>query len=286
MSGPFRLTSTHTSALVLSTTLLLTGVLGARAGEELLGTSPEKGGIGLALQQKPDWRSLKKLPTDEWQPSRSDLNTLDERLSIFVTDKATTSAIKFSDVMDRLAKDMGVDKLDLFRQWWDTANIAPGLRNDRDNIFCNSESKQENGFSQKNGFPYRCPRESHSGRGDGEGLQATLDPFSGENDSTHPEWINAYTAIAFSNRFDLANRQGEDCGEFRIVFARNKGFEDVDGRNLINFEARVPNPDDQLRNLDGCRWIVEFWRHLSDPKMCTAIEPCTVTRGTLSRSFS
>ena len=151
MSGPFRSNSTHTFTLVLSTSLLVTEVLGiSAAAEELFGTSPERGGIGLALQQKPAWRLLKKLPTDKWQPARSDLNTLDERLSILVTDKATTSAIKFSDVMQKLADDMRVEKLDLFQQWWDTANTrSDHYFTDKDNVFCDSE---------KNDFPYRCPR--------------------------------------------------------------------------------------------------------------------------------
>ena len=53
------------------------------------------------------------------------LNKLDERLSIIVTDKASTSAITFSEVMDKLADDMHVDKLTLFQRWWDTANEIP-----------------------------------------------------------------------------------------------------------------------------------------------------------------
>ena len=36
---------------------------------------------------------------------------------------------------------------------------------------------------------------------------------------------DGYTAIAFSNRFDLADKdRGLHCGEYRIVFAKNSGF--------------------------------------------------------------
>jgi len=54
-----------------------------------------------------------------------------------------------------------------------------------------------------------------------------------------------YTAIALSNRFDLTtppSKGGGDCGEYRIVFERNSGAADPKNRNLIIFEAVLPNP--------------------------------------------
>ena len=75
-------------------------------------------------------------------------------------------------------------------------------------------------------------------------------------------------------------RIGRHCGEYRVIFARNSGFKDGNDRNLIIFEALVPNPsppapqpisaDNLFVNLKGCRPIVEFWLSLSDPKMSTA----------------
>ena len=70
-------------------------------------------------------------------------------------------------------------------------------------------------------------------------MQATLDPFANEASGavidgcdkhfeTPPRPCQGYTAIAFSNRFDLADKdRGQHCGEFRIVFARNSGFPKV-----------------------------------------------------------
>ena len=137
-----------------------------------------------------------------------------------------------------------------------------------DNVFCNSAS-------QINGFPYSCPR--------AEGRQADLNPFDGA------DACDGYTAIAFSNRFDLADKdRGLHCGEYRIVFARNSGFGTEQNcqtgngkRNLIIFEALVPNPrppyspveptpDKIFVNLAGCQPIVEFWLSLSNPNMSTA----------------
>ena len=112
----------------------------------------------------------------------------------------------------------------------------------------------------------------------GEGIQSTLDPFENEADG--------YTAIAFVNRFDLADKNsGRNCGEYRIVFARNSGLKlrgqdppANKNRNLIIFEALVPNPDPQadpgkdeaFAKLAVCRPIVEFWLKFSKPEMSTA----------------
>jgi hypothetical protein len=198
---------------------------------------------------------------------------LDERLSLIVTDKASTSKIKFSEVMQKLADDLNVDKLALFQRWWDTANDRQNKVTDiSDDVLCDSEREPLENLSTKNGFFYRCPRD--------EGEQASTNPFTAENDPSNSE--EGYTAIAFSNRFDLADKDlGRHCGEYRVIFARNSGFKNGNNRNLIIFEALVPNPspppapqpisaDDLFANLEGCRPIIEFWLSLSDPKMSTA----------------
>lgn len=270
MSQRFTLASSNTPTLFLVVSLVVAGAMSAAAAaEELLSRSPERGGVGLELQQLQFNDDFNK----SGRPIRLGLlSKLDERLSIIVTDKASTSAITFSEVMDKLADDMRVDKLTLFHRWWDTAN-----KDTQDNLFCNSAQ-------QINGFPYRCPRD--------EGKQAHLNPF----DCANP--CAGYTAIAFVNRFDLADKdRGQHCGEFRIVFARNSGL--GAGKNcefpaterlLIIFEALVPNPrpphspvkphpDNIFVNLAGCRPIVEFWLSLSDPNMSTT------DRGTALRHF-
>jgi hypothetical protein len=248
--------------------VLATAMSAAAAAEELLSRSPERGGIGLYLQQHQSDETFRKIG----KPIRGGLlNKLDERLSLIVTDKTSTSAISFSDVMGKLADDMGVDKVTLFHSWWNSATDTP------DNLFCNSAQ-------HISGFPYRCPRD--------EGAQTHLDPF----DSTDP--CAGYTPIAFVNRFDLADKdRGQNCGEFRIVFARNSGLGDakncafpVSKRLLTIFEALVPNPeppyapvtprpDNIFVNLAGCRPIVEFWLSLSDPNISSA------DRGTALRHF-
>ena len=264
--------------LFLIVSLVLAGAMSAAgAAEELLSRSPERGGIGLDLQLDKDF--INRFSGKHVRKGL--LSKLDERLSIIVTDKASTSAITFSEVMDKLAADMNVKKLTLFQRWWDTAGKIPDGISDEEraratNVFCNSETKHvASGLSQINGFPYLCPRAERS--------QAFVDPFDNEANG------NGYTAIAFINRFDLADKDsGRHCGEFRIVFAKNSGLKQTgdpnppptDNRNLIIFEALVPNPsppdprvdptpEKPFANLVGCRPIVEFWLSLSNTEMTT-----------------
>jgi hypothetical protein len=251
------------------------------AAEELLSRSPERGGIGYELEQL----QFNKTFSKSGEPVRGGLlHNLDERLSIIVTDRASTSWITFSEVMDKLAADMHVDRLTLFQRWWDTAGKIPdGIsveeRARATNVFCNSETDVPvNDLAKINGFPYQCPR--------AESSQAFVDPF--DNEACPPcRNENGYTAIAFSNRFDLADKDsGRHCGEYRIVFAKNSGLKQTgdpqpaptDNRNLIIFEALVPNPDPVVKpgkdgpfaKLAGCRPIVEFWLSLSKPEMTTS----------------
>jgi hypothetical protein len=183
---------------------------------------------------------------------------LNRYLSIFVSDVDTVNQIKFSEVMDKLVGQSGdplLTKQLLFHQWWDSAGQRPGLGL---GPHCDDDTAPNpaagistfTALSTLNAFPYRCPRLEQN--------EASSDPFTNEVE-TNP---NAYSAIAFSDRFDLVSPPN-DCGEYRIVFARNSGRLDPLNRNLIIFEARVPNPK-PADGLNGCRPILEFWHGLSD----------------------
>jgi len=190
---------------------------------------------------------------------------LNRYLSIFVSDVDTVNQIKFSEVIDKLVSQSGdplLTKEILFHQWWDTAGQRPGLglgpHCDDDTVPSPASGISTfTSLSTLNSFPYRCPRL--------EEAEANSDPFTNEVE-TNP---NSYSAIAFSNRFDLVSPPN-DCGEYRIVFARNSGRLDPLNRNLIIFEARVPNPK-PTDGLNGCRPILEFWHGLSDTSI-SAIE--------------
>jgi hypothetical protein len=221
------------------------------------------------------YEALRQLGAGSSQPGLP----LNRYLSIFVSDVDTTKAIKFSEVMDQLVKQSGDTQLTkelLFSQWWDSAGQGPGLGlgphcDDDTPPIPASGIVNQTATSNLNNFPYRCPRL--------EEFEAKSNPFANEVD-TNP---NAYSAIAFSNRFDLLSPpvdvpnypgivQYPDCGEYRIVFARNSGKTDPLNRNLIIFEARVPNPstkpeDKQDAAPVGCLPILDFWHSLSDPQM-------------------
>jgi hypothetical protein len=97
------------------------------------------------------------------------------------------------------------------------------------------------------GFPYSCSQD--------EGQQVMFNPFGAATPAT-------YTAIALSNRFDLTTPPEEgrtDCGEYRIVCERNSGATDPLKRNLIVFEAVLPNPHPHPHSLRGCRPIQDSW---------------------------
>jgi hypothetical protein len=190
---------------------------------------------------------------------------LNRHLSIFVSDVETVNQIKFSEVMDKLVSQSGdalLTKQILFHQWWDSAGQRPGLGL---GPHCDDDTAPTppqdiaifKALSTLNAFSYRCPRLEQN--------EASSDPFMNEVE-TNP---NAYSAIAFSNRFDLVSPPG-DCGEYRIVFARNSGRLDPLNRNLLIFEARVPNPK-PADGLNGCRPILEFWHGLSDTSI-SAVE--------------
>src|SRR5262249_29719308 len=147
----------------------------------------------------------------------------------------------------------------LFHQWWDTQNKQPGL--DR-GPHCDDTPPQD---SLKH-FAYDCPRQL-------EGNQATSNNVFREESAPTGSNLEAYSAIAFSNRYDLltpAQNAGggkvkfQDCGEYRIIFARNSGKTtpaslatdgklhegDIFNRNLISFEFRIKNPDTRPENAD------------------------------------
>ena len=183
------------------------------------------------------------------------------------------NAFTLKEVLRKLALDSrepGLTPGDVWREWWDTQNLAPGLEM---GAHCDDNGMID-GRGLLNGFPVQCPR--------AEGQEIDLVPFL-EDNPAGPH----YELIALVNRFDLAPLDGRHCGEYRAIFARmdpqssgGGGIDPVDlrgggdgtvppatGRNLVIFEAVVPNPNPGC-GLDGCREIAEYWERLStDPDL-------------------
>jgi hypothetical protein len=245
---------------------------------------PERGGLLIETEEQ-------RLSTPRKAPAAIPL--IDPRLSIFITDRNTLKEITFQEVMQQLVDQSGDRTLtpkQLYNAWWDSADKKPAagttpITNALHHCDDESASDSVTRLSTLNGFPYRCPRQ--------ERAQAKEDPFDPAQDA-------GYIPIAYSNRFDLADPGGRDCGEYRIVFARVQGAATGDAsapggdthpgspinRNLIIFEARVKNPappvnlsvdpkkvetnPNSMANLEGCKPIIDAWTALSDPGMSTA----------------
>jgi len=172
---------------------------------------------------------------------------LDPRRSLFVTElDVVQSAISLEDVMSKLVADSPDPNLTpdlLWAQWWDTQNPAPGL-----GLGANCDDQVDaQGDPALNGFPIQCPRN--------EGGEIHVDPFT-------PDTPSFYEPLALVNRFDLAPTDGANCGEARVIFARHSGATNDFHRNLVIFEAVLPNPNPGC-GLQGCREIAQFWKGLS-----------------------
>lgn len=173
--------------------------------------------------------------------------TVDPRRSLIVTDEAILSRFSFEELMARLASQslLPLSKETLFNQWMDINNRKPGL-----GLGAHCDDTLDNGQPSFNGFTIQCPR--------AEGQQIDKATF----DANSPD---SYVAIALVNRFDLASLpgKGDDCGEYRLVFAKRSGMTDRLNRNLVVFEGVLPNPQHNGRDLSGCVPVVEFWANLS-----------------------
>ena len=235
---------------------LQAGPTAAQAVKQEPDRNPERRGIRRLSDDE-----IRSLSTPRKKPKKFDL---DARKSIFVTDLAIMKLFTFEELMKRLASERGpqqVTKDALFQQWWDTANPASTFTLPFGGPNCDS--------GLLNTFPYTCPRN--------EGQQVIFNAFG------PPATPATYTAIALSNRFDLTTppaKGGGDCGEYRIVFERNSGAATgPPNRNLIIFEAVLPNPHPDPHSLKGCRPIQDFWESLSDPSLSVA------TRGARLHDF-
>ncbi len=172
---------------------------------------------------------------------------VEPRRSLLVSERAVVEqAVSLEDVLETLARDSGIAGLSadaLWTQWWDTQNPSPGL-----GLGANCDDQVDaHGNPAINDFPIQCGRN--------EGSEVGVDPFD-------PGLPSFYLPIGLVNRFDLAPPDGANCGEHRIIFARQSGSTNPFERNLIIFEAVLPNPSPGC-GLDGCQQVAEFWEHMS-----------------------
>jgi hypothetical protein len=175
------------------------------------------------------------------------VTAIDVRRSLAVTEQTILSRFPLQRVLAQLVAQSGVPGLTattLFQQWWDTQNPAPGLFA---GAHCDDTLTEGYGATI-NGYPYLC-------RNEAEGTQASCDPFAVDS-------ACAYLPIGLFNRFDQAPENGAHCGEYRIVYAKASGVASTSDRNLLIFEAALPNPHPQ-QGLKGCQQIIDTWANLT-----------------------
>lgn len=155
--------------------------------------------------------------------------TIDPARSLFVTDPTALALFPFERVMTQIKTTGGASNtpLAMYQDWMAT--------------FADCSNPLIDPFD----YGIVCPRV--------ESTLGSFDPFQ----QTGPRFV----PVALVNRFDLAPKNGADCGEYRIVFAEL----DFPGRAFLIFEARLPNPTPSA-GLCGCTPVPDFWAQLSlDP---------------------
>lgn len=162
--------------------------------------------------------------------------------SLLISEIAVLERLSFHDVMEKLAEDarskgdQTATAEKLFDDWWDSQGTSNAANS------CSSTV---------NGFPFDCPRP--------EAGQKSTDAFG--------EGAGKYILTAAVNRLDLRDGNWADCGEHRLIFALMAGADGTPlplNRNLIIFEASVPNPFPE-QGAAGCQGIAQFWYDQSDP---------------------
>jgi hypothetical protein len=175
-------------------------------------------------------------------PSGATLD-VDPYRSLLVVDQEVRDAFSFEEVMNLLVQRTGLGNLtpqSLYQQWWDTNNDQ--AHSWTTGPHCTPPAEPYNMF---------CPRQ--------EGVLANPVnfPFGANAAGRH-----GFHALAFVNRFDLAPANGQHCGEYRMVFAKNSGTTKNNDRLIISFEGRLPNPNPSA-GLAACRPVAQFWADLS-----------------------
>lgn len=169
--------------------------------------------------------------------SSSSSITIDINRSLFVHDSDTLQAADFSfrSTLQQLVNQLNAlnpsnptTVEQLFARMWDTQNPTPGKI---------IGGEKCNGVL--NGFSIECR------------------PIEGSQAEDPSIFVSNYLPIGLVNRLDLRDDiTFNDCGEYRVIYGNQGGR-----RNLIIFEAQVPNPTPGVAA--GCKPIAQFWQNLS-----------------------
>ncbi len=166
--------------------------------------------------------------------------------SLFVTDATALAKFPLQAVLNQIVStgsNDGQTALGVYQQLVDTLNTkALGATSGP-----HCDDVKTNGVPSIDGFPIQCPRQ--------EGTLAKTNPFVAGPNQLVP--------VGLVNRFDLAPSNGANCGQYRIVYAKESGVTNGFDRFLMIFEATLPNPKPSA-GLAGCLPVAQFWDNLTD----------------------
>jgi hypothetical protein len=176
----------------------------------------------------------------------------DPTRSLFVTDATALAQFPMKSVLDQIAatgSGTGQTGTGVYQQMMDTLHTkAQGTTSGP-----HCDDVLVNGVPSINGFPVQCPR--------GEGDLSTTDPFGTGNDG--------YLPIGIVNRFDLAPKNGANCGQYRVVYGKRSGLSNGLDRVLVIFEAVLPNPT-PAAGLVACLPVAQFWDDLTTDNVASS----------------
>jgi hypothetical protein len=165
--------------------------------------------------------------------------------ALVVTDPEVLERFSLGRVLNQLISRMQVpvQPLELMQYLFDTQNstanaVFPAA------VHCDSPDNLIAGA-----LPTSCPRT--------EGKLANSSGF------LTPGHADYFYPVALINRFDLAPRQGSNCGEHRIIYAKWSGRTNPNERVFLAFEASLANPK-APDTLSGCRPVAKMWASLAD----------------------
>jgi hypothetical protein len=163
------------------------------------------------------------------------------RPSMVVTDPVVLAKFPFKRTMQQLlttAGATGETTKSLYQSWM--ATFGP--------TDCTNTKIDPNHYGEV------CPRPD-------EFKLASVDP-------TNPNDPTRFVPVGLFDRFDLAPKNGANCGEYRVVYAMKSTA--IAGRGFYIFEATLPNPSPE-QGLAGCLPIAEFWQGLSKVTSSTTL---------------
>jgi hypothetical protein len=167
--------------------------------------------------------------------------------ALIVTEPEALAKLQLEDVLAKLisAPDVGkTTPLEMMQRLFDTSNDEATAEY-TDISHCDSQANP----AHRNGPAAFCPR-----------AEGALAKSTGFFSPGHPDH---FYPVAVVNRMDLMSTFGSDCGQYRIVYAKESGLTDPNNRVFLILEAVLPmSVADSGGESVACQSVAQFWQNL------------------------